>query len=324
MGEQRQSALDGLRAVAAFAVLFYHAHALPGGSLGVDVFFVLSGYLITKIIASEIRETGALNIGRFLIRRARRLYPALIVLLVAYVALGPVLLPQFADLRWLDALFASLYLTNIVETLHYHERPLSHTWTLAVEGQFYLAWPLVMLALSRLRQRAALNVLLVAWLAITCARLLWPLGEDRNVVTVFFTPFHASGLVLGAALALAPAWRPLAVVGWIGLATLAVMFILPWSPFYLTGASAELAAAAVVASPPGFLAWRPLAFLGRISYGIYLWHLPIGLALGWPPGVAGVLAVAVPSVLIATLSYFAVERWFLRSPSQRSPAMVAG
>jgi peptidoglycan/LPS O-acetylase OafA/YrhL len=106
------------------------------------------------------------------------------------------------------------------------------------------------------------------------------------------------------------------------LATLAAVFLTPW-PFYLIGAPVELAAAAVIVSPPAVLSLKPLAFLGRISYGIYLWHLPIGLALGWPSGASGVLAVAVPSVAMATLSYFAVERWFLKPRAPGRQPLVA-
>ena len=306
--------LDGLRALAITSVMGFHfvTPLMSGGSLGVDVFFVLSGWLITSILASEAEGAGRIDYGAFLLRRARRLLPALTVLLVAYVSLAPLLFPQFASRRWLDAASAAFYLTNLRETFWPAESPLSHTWSLAIEEQFYILWPLALLGLLRLPRRSAAQLLIGAWTALSLARVaclhLW-----QGPAAYYFTPLHATGLLLGAALALHPVATSL---GRVALAILVALFIAGRTSqtFVFVQPIAEIAAAAVIANPAKFLGAAPLRFLGRISYGVYLWHIPIMWALGRPksPLEVGVLVGA--SVLAGWLSHVGVEQWFLRSP----------
>src|SRR5215203_2186902 len=213
--------LDGLRALAVIAVLLYHADLswIPGGFLGVEVFFVISGYLITALLLAEWHQKGTINLKDFWMRRARRLLPALYVLLVVSLAFAVVFLPgEVARLRD-DVLAAFGYVTNwylIFGHVSYFEavgRPslLQHLWSLAVEEQFYLLWPPVLaLALavgaSRLRRRRALTVALAGAVASAVAMaLLYAPGVDPSRI-YYGTDTRSTGLLCGAAVAFL--WLP--------------------------------------------------------------------------------------------------------------------
>jgi peptidoglycan/LPS O-acetylase OafA/YrhL len=274
----------------------------------VDVFFVLSGYLITRILEREI-GLGRLSVRDFLGRRARRLMPALAVMLSAYVLLAPLLAPTFSPMRWVDTVAAALYLSNWREALWFSGGPLSHTWSLAVEGQFYLVWPLVLMLLRPIGRTAAAALLLTIWSAITIGRLAWLGAGGDEWFAYFSTPFHASGLVLGAALALRPAtWR----LGGPALVLLLGLAFVPHNrdTFGWAQPAAELAGAALIIAPPSWLAARPIAWVGKISYGIYLWHIPVWHALGRQMSIASLAAIALISVGLAAASYYGVEQRF--------------
>ena len=213
--------LDGLRALAVIAVLLYHAGLgwIPGGFLGVEVFFVLSGYLITALLLTEWRTRGFVSLMNFWLRRARRLLPALYVLIVVCLAYAVVFLPEeVAGLR-ADALAAFAYVTNwylVVGQESYFEavgRPslLQHLWSLAVEEQFYLLWPLVFwvgisLGATRWRQRRVLvSALGVAALSVALMAIMYVPGVDPSRL-YYGTDTRAFGLLIGAALALV--WMP--------------------------------------------------------------------------------------------------------------------
>jgi peptidoglycan/LPS O-acetylase OafA/YrhL len=213
--------LDGLRAIAVMAVLLYHADLgwMPGGFLGVEVFFVISGYLITALLLAEWRQKGRINLKDFWLRRARRLLPALYVLLVVTLTFAVIFLPgEVAGLRG-DVLAAFGYVTNwflIFGQESYFEsvgRPsvLQHLWSLAVEEQFYLIWPLVMavglgLGATRLRRRRVLMVALVGATASAVAMaLLYAPGVDPSRI-YYGTDTRATGLLCGVALAFL--WSP--------------------------------------------------------------------------------------------------------------------
>src|ERR671913_1335333 len=213
--------LDGLRALAVMAVLLYHADLgwIPGGFLGVEVFFVISGYLITALLLAEWRTEGSVDVKAFWMRRARRLLPALYVLLVATLAYAVVFLPgEVAGLR-ADVLAALGYVTNWYLVLGHESyfeaigRPslLKHLWSLAVEEQFYLLWPLVVafplsVGARRWRQRRVLIVALTgaAASAVLMAALYRPEVDPSRLY--FGTDTRATGLLVGAALAFA--WAP--------------------------------------------------------------------------------------------------------------------
>ena len=304
-----QPALDGIRALAVAAVVFYHTGVpgVGGGFLGVDAFFVLSGYLITSLLLAERARDGRIRLGRFWARRARRLLPALLAVLVATVVAGHFLLdPEALGLLRADAFAALAYAANwrmIFRGTGYAAAtatasPLQHTWSLGIEEQFYLLWPLVVAGLTaRLAATGARRLLIAlccagaAGSAVLCALLYRPAAIAR---TYYGTDTRAQALLIGAALAgvlAAPVssarWRPLRVLGPAGLLGTLMLWHLAGDQaawLYRGGlAVAALAAAAVVAavvtaprSPLArLLALPPLAALGRISYGVYLWHWPI-------------------------------------------------
>ena len=305
---RRVPGLDGVRALAVLAVIAFHVgmRMTPGGFLGVDVFFVLSGYLITDLLVAQHARRGRLDLRGFWVRRAGRLLPALAVLLVAVTAAVAVIEPdQLSALR--PALAATVsYSSNWYQALHHVSYfasfgpppPLQHLWSLAIEEQFYLAWPLLLLLmLTRLRGRRARA--LTAWLgalasAAAMALTYLPGGDPSRVY--YGTDTHATGLLVGAALALT--W-PMATLtnaprefarrlDYLGAAGLVV---LAWAVVHLCGtdpavyplglAVAALAAAGLTAAAaaPGtvsaLLSLPPLRWLGVRSYGIYLWHWPV-------------------------------------------------
>jgi peptidoglycan/LPS O-acetylase OafA/YrhL len=149
-------ALDGLRGFAVLSVVFVHCAlpGFPGGTHGVDVFFVLSGYLITTLLVAESERPETVDIRAFWRRRFRRLMPALAALVLAYVAIAPLLLPEVAHLRWRDAAAALTYTMNLDLLAERRMTGLGHLWSLALEAQFYLLWPAVVLLLRRLRNPA--------------------------------------------------------------------------------------------------------------------------------------------------------------------------
>jgi len=345
--------LDGLRALAVLAVVAFHMGAgwAPGGLLGVGVFFTLSGYLITDILLAQLHRRGAIRLGRFWLARARRLLPALFLMLVVAVAwatlFGPAQPPSFRD----SVLAASLYVSNwwlVFEHVSYFAdfrppAPLSHLWSLAIEEQFYIVWPFLLLLGARLvrdprrasgvrpRLAAATAGLAVAS-AIAMAVLYEPSLDPSRVY--YGTDTRACELLVGAALAMVWPSRSLKrdvsagarrLLEGAGVAGLLVIGLMVWrtgqySPFLYQGGFALLALAtallvAALAHPAcrlgAVLGWTPLRWIGVRSYGIYLWHYPI-IVLTGPPGVDGpdllrdALQLAA-ILLVAALSWRFVE-----------------
>jgi peptidoglycan/LPS O-acetylase OafA/YrhL len=340
--------LDGLRALAVAAVLLYHGGvpAAPGGFLGVDVFFVLSGYLITSLLLAEHRATGAIALGRFWLRRARRLLPAALAVIGVCLLVTAVFLPSGLPSARGDALASVFYVNNwhqILEDRSYFAafgRPslLQHLWSLSVEEQFYLLWPLLLWAgLRRLGRARTLGLTLLGVVASAgLMALLHHPGEDPSRV-YYGTDTRAAPLLLGAALAFAwPAARLTTQVGRgargvldgagaLGLAAL-VVAVVAWHDYqpalYAWGLLAvAVAAAAVVAAVAhpatrlgAALGARPLTWIGARSYGIYLWHWPV-MALTRPGiDVAASRWILVPAQVAAAVGLAALSYRFLEQP----------
>src|SRR5215217_3098392 len=336
--------LDGLRAIAVLAVIAYHLNPdwAPGGLLGVGVFFTLSGYLITDLLLGQREATGRLQLGDFWLRRARRLLPALFLMLALVVAwvtlLDRSLLP---DLR-ADVLAAVGYVSNwwnIVREASYFARfgpppPLDHLWSLAVEEQFYLIWPwLLWLGLRYVPWRYTLAGLTLAGVALSAAAmaLIYEPGVDPTRVYEG-TDTRAFGLLIGAALAMVwPSRRlraDLITVPW--RIVLDVVGLLIWrtsqySPFLYHGGIVVLsvATAATVAAmvhPASRLGvavgWTPLRWLGVRSYGIYLWHWPIIVLTA--PGLEQKPSLSLQGLQVAATIVVAALSWrFVEEPIRR-------
>jgi peptidoglycan/LPS O-acetylase OafA/YrhL len=276
-------------------VLFHAAPHGPfsGGFVGVDLFFVLSAFLISSTL------TDHPELPRFYWHRFCRLAPALLAMLVVYLAVAPFIWPGHP--HGVDALLAAGYVADYSYPLLGAPLYLQHSWSLAVEEQFYLVWPFALIALRRVRHPvvllAAVFVLLTAW---RCA-WAWPHDYYR-----FDT--HATGLIAGAMLFFArpKVPRPLGYVALGALVLIACTANILHSALVIT--FAELCAVLVIAAPPPFLA--RFAWLGRRSYAVYLWHFPIAYAVrehfGFLPTAAITLAL---SIGLASLSYATVERW---------------
>lgn len=315
--------LDGLRAVAVLLVVGYHADQTFGnGYLGVDVFFVLSGFLITTLLLREVDTAGRISIGAFYVRRALRLYPALVVLCVAVFGVAVVLQEHPVQVG-AGAVASLAYVANIWEYSGHDTYLLQHTWTLALEEQFYLLWP-ALLALIAWRRWTAWFVV-AGWLGVEIADGL--AGQPP----VLHTYVRAAGLPLGCALAFAVrhhgvrAWLArLGVPAFLAIIVLSVLRVdeSVWTTGWPVSVAAVLSVPVIAALlAEGWLGRvlgrRELVWIGRRSYGLYLWHFPvlsatINHAPGRVPMPARLIAGVVVSFVLASMSYRWVEQPFLR------------
>ncbi len=335
--------LDGLRTVAVAGVLlFHHSQFRPtnggpwaGGFLGVDVFFVLSGYLITTLLLVEHGREGRISLGGFWLRRARRLLPALVVMIGLVALLAWLVLPEYEYSRLrVESLAALFYIENWTH-IENGTTAVAHTWSLAVEEQWYLVWPIAVVAMLRFG-RAQLDRMLFAvaglWI-VSVVLMQWLYEPESNGRVYFGTDTRSQSLLLGALLAVGlarlrrpPDTRlvrlldPLAYIALVGLIAM-FWFVDLESAFVYRGGLTLLAVLVLVVITAGLhgaggmrriLGVAPLPALGKISYGLYLYHWPIFWWLRESRvGYGGIALLALRlsvTFVVAGVSYFLVER----------------
>ncbi|WP_229481627.1 acyltransferase family protein [Mycolicibacterium mageritense] len=356
-------ALDGIRAIAVLLVLAGHAGVpgMAGGFIGVDVFFVLSGFLITSLLLDEFSRTDRIDLKSFWVRRARRLLPAMIVMTLAVVAARDLFPPEaVASLRD-DAVAAFFWIANwvfVAQQTDYFTQgatpsPLQHTWSLGVEEQYYLLWPLLLVGAILLMRRRSVRAVRMTVFAIATVGVVASAAEAILMVNpeslnrVYFgTDTRAQALLVGAAAAalLVRDWSALTVSGtlirtrwrrWIawvlpvfgiGVLAVATHFATGDARDFRHGLLIVVAVGAVLLVAPvaldqdGYvaraLAWRPLVALGAISYGVYLWHWPIFLILnGERTGLTGWSLMALRFGV--TIAVSALSWWAIEQPVRR-------
>jgi peptidoglycan/LPS O-acetylase OafA/YrhL len=343
---QHVRALDGMRAIAVLLVIAFHVR-LPGfraGFVGVDIFFVLSGFLITSLLLEEIRRTGRVSLSAFWARRARRLLPALVLVLltVGVVTALTATYTERASMRG-DLLATTGYVANwrFVQTSTYFadigvDSPLEHTWSLAIEEQFYLLWPLLVFGVAAvgLRPRTAVGSLAVVGVGVSVGLLamLWAPGHvERAYMGTDARLFEPLLGAAGAALVASPRGRArLERHGtWVlaaGAASLLIglLTIAPGARGYFFGGALLVSVGTLAIVAPLWvgaggvvagwtLSWRPLVWIGVVSYGAYLWHWPVTLWLGVrEPGVEDLILRQAAAVALtfglAALSFALVEK----------------
>lgn len=344
--------LDGLRGLAVLLVVAGHVaeSVVPyGGVVGVTTFFVLSGFVITRALLDEAESNGRIALGAFWIRRAARLLPAWIAMTTVTVAAVLVLHDPIADDLGRVLAYVTTYTGNVARVIGVDVGPFEHTWSLAVEEQFYLVWPLLLagvLVLSRRHTRSAVGLLV----ALIGGALVW-----RAVATVIAPYDHlaysldtcAAALLLGAATAIArrtgylehltpkehvrPSldWRRWvgagAVAGLVVLATCTLLVgpgSLPGAARWVESAAVPVAAAAVACAAAGRVRVLEVGlarWFGTVSYGLYLWHYPLLRLRPWGVETTGPmrLGLAVVAIAVAAASWYLLERPVLRAVRRR-------
>jgi peptidoglycan/LPS O-acetylase OafA/YrhL len=349
-------ALDGLRGLAIAAVMVFHANAtlLSGGYIGVDMFFVLSGFLITTLLVQEFDSRGGISLKSFYMRRALRLGPALLCLLLVFVSMS-VLVYDHAHARsnFIDASIVLLYMTNWASIFNLHSPDLlRHTWSLSIEEQFYLLWPVMLIALLRLawpRWRLAATVsglAIVAWLL----RLYLTITGHSNVRLYAALDTRADALLIGCATGIVVASHllsddtrrrltqglkylaPLSLLALVWVTT-AVRFndrrMYAWGMLVIEVLVAAIILDVVLSKRSllkSVLSTRIAVWTGSISYGLYLWHYPIYRVLN-TFGYRGTHLLVVggfSAFVVAAASYYIIERPMLKLKHRIGRSRIQG
>ena len=346
--------IEGLRAVAIVAVLVCHAGIpfLAGGYVGVDVFFVISGFLITRLLLGEVEKTRGISLVRFYARRAKRLLPLSAILLATVGILSILLLSPVRAVEVSgDIISSAIYTANwhfAAQSVDYFAQgiepsPVLHLWSLAIEEQFYVVWPTLILAVTWFQRRRGASVRPALWVTLGVilvgSFLLGVKLTDNTPASAYFSTFgRAWELALGGVLALLGTVRirraPAAAIGWIGLAAIvyATFAFDATTPFpgvaalipTLGAACLILAGSSIYSqakgAPAGPLSLAPVRYVGQISYSWYLWHWPflVFAAVIWGPlSVAAGIAVALASLVPTVATHHLIE-----DPVRRSKALA--
>jgi len=339
----RRPALDGLRAFAVLAVMAFHTSpAAHGGFLGVDVFFVISGYLITTLLLREWGRTGGVDLRLFYLKRSLRLFPALLFMLAIAIPLALTTLKNTMGMPdWVAIGSVVFYVANWANVfVDAGIGPMTHTWSLSIEEQFYLIWPLLLIALLVRGRRPPVRTLAALIVVVAVAR--WVCWDITHGSWLYYaTTSHSDGLLLGALLAIVlarrpadapiPNWsQPAAWVGLVGLAALmATLHINGNATFhyglFLSAAFSTLVVQYLAVSTDGVmvrvLSLRPLTTIGMVSYGLYLYHFPIFMAVqhqNYPHLKQHALEISL-TVVVTTFSWFVVEKPALRLKDRLAP-----
>lgn len=344
--------IQGLRAIAVVSVLLFHAfpHGLTGGFVGVDVFFVISGFLISGILYRDMQK-GRYSLADFYRKRIRRLFPALFVMLLSTLVVGyAVLSPDAYRELARTAISSTLFLSNVDFYLlsGYFSpaaelKPLLHTWSLAVEEQFYIAFPPLLWLVHRFARRLLMPLLLLVFLlSLLLAQLYLP----RDPTAVFFlSPFRVFELLCGVTVSLMtlpaifarPEARGLAVGAGLAMIALALATYSAETPFPGVAALLPAVGTALVllagrggdSRPARLISSPPFLFFGAISYSLYLWHWPVFsylrvLSTDGMPSMPVILMALGLAVLAGWLSYRLVEQPFARRSIRHTPLIRMG
>jgi peptidoglycan/LPS O-acetylase OafA/YrhL len=348
-----QPALDGLRGISILLVLSVHLRLIrpeiapflpPGGFLGVDIFFVVSGFLITSLLLTELQSTGDIDLRSFYYRRALRLFPALIAVILFTCVLA-YLIGSFLGLGLTPLRFASTagYFTNWVRAYEGAQSWfLFHFWSLSVEEQFYILWPGILLLLTRAKasQKVIMMLVVVAIVISAALKVLLFLSGSTSNRIYYGSDTRADSVLVGCAASMALTWgyipasskgRAMLASTVPGAVIILVVFVVlsndGFAPLYLGGLTliAILVALIIlhlVLSPSGntarILKHRWLLWIGKRSYGLYLWHWPLyELSRSWLPDRLSAPAAIALTFLVATVSYQLIENPFLLMKKRR-------
>lgn len=345
-----RSDIDGLRALAVLPVVFYHFAIPPfsGGFTGVDVFFVISGFLITSIIQREVMA-GEFSFAKFYRRRVRRIVPALAAVIIASAIAGyALLLPSYYEKYGWSAVYSGLGAANFYffSNMGYfdpaaEQLPMLHMWSLAIEEQFYLVWPILLLMLARLKRSLASSAIIFLSLIIVGSFVWSEYVVFNSREAAFFLPhLRAWELAIGALLAFLPVVRAtwlgeLAALAGLGLIAYGVFGLKPDDVFPGHNALFPCIGAALIIWPKAsrtlvarVLSFKPLVGIGLISYSLYLWHWPILVFFRfWNNGVAPrgeeIAILLAAALAISILSWWLIERPF-RAPQRLKRAGPSG
>jgi peptidoglycan/LPS O-acetylase OafA/YrhL len=322
-------ALDGLRGVAILLVVAWHTFrgGLTGaGQAGVTLFFVLSGFLITTLLIEERNRFGRIDLRRFYLRRAARLLPAFALMMCVAAVIILVVQPPDGKVALLAPL---LYVANWAQAAHHDLWPVQHTWSLAIEEQFYLVWPMLLTLLLMVRRRWALYAVIAGLVLSTALRFCFaPWNEDR---ALWGTDTRADALLAGCAIALIAVERQIhvpraaviaAVLGFAGTVAMGTPAILLAGGLTVIALTSGVLVTSALETRAGLLTWGPLCWFGSISYSLYLWHSLLLKAFpALPPLGLVVVAIAISAASSRWMEQPIIRR--VRSATSQDPTVRA-